>query len=128
MKNQFLDFYCWVIADCMYNLWWHIWFSSVLSTKIVQNWPNSQEICAISWNKWKINFQISSFWGIVDLVLKFRHFSMLGEIYPPKPLKRHYQNIFFGSKVANFQERCTLLWKLFFSSLGFFVRLLVFEI
>ena len=60
-------------------------FSSVSPTKIVQKWPNSQEICSMSWNEWKINFQIFptfSFWYMVDFVLKFRIIFMLGGFAP----------------------------------------------
>ena len=48
-------------------------FPSVSPTKkkIVEKWPNLQEICAMSGNELKINFPIFSFRDMVDFILKF---------------------------------------------------------
>ena len=50
MKNQFSDSYNFYFFNCFYP--------NNRQKEILQKWINLHEICAMSWNEWKINFLI----------------------------------------------------------------------
>ena len=58
-----LIFKLWLIVFTIYG--WDTWI-----LKCVTDQKNVQERCAMSWNVWKINFTIFSFWVMVDFELK----------------------------------------------------------
>ena len=64
-----------IVVGCIYNLRWHtgIFKCHQPKKKVIHKCSNLQKRCAISWNKWKINFHIFAifiFWVMVGFVLK----------------------------------------------------------
>ena len=76
MKNYFLSY------SSLYSQW-HTWLFKCVTN---QNWPNSQERCAISWNEWKVQIFpifVSNIWAI--LYWNSEGKKMLGGLHLPKP-------------------------------------------
>ena len=89
MKNQFSylsDFIFWVIADCIYNLRWHIWLFEYLTD---QNRPKvakyTENMCNVQ-KRMKnqfFRFLVFEIWSI--LYWNSDIFFMLVGLHPPKP-------------------------------------------